>query len=98
VDGAKIDMKVRWPNFAIKLLRLNDSITQGDFLTVEEAAAYLRLNFKTLYRLAKQGKIPVTRVGREWRFSRAALENYVRRHASVSQTSSRCAPDETSMS
>jgi excisionase family DNA binding protein len=68
-------MKVRWPNFAIKLLRLTED---GDFLTVEEAAAYLRLNVKTLYRFAKQEKVPASKAGTQWRFSRAALEKYVR--------------------
>ena len=72
-------MKVRWPNFASELLSLNEKIVaNGDVLTPNEAAAYLKLNRRTLYRLAREGKIPATRIGAKWRFNRAALEQYVR--------------------
>ena len=71
-------MKIRSRNFALTLLRLNETITDSDLLTVEEAAAFLRLNIQTLYRLARQGKISATQVGRGWRFSRAALKDYLR--------------------
>jgi excisionase family DNA binding protein len=49
-----------------------------DICTSDEAAAYLKINRRTLYTLAKQGNVPAMRVGRGWRFSLAALEKYVR--------------------
>ena len=44
------------------------------FLTAEQAAELLRLHVKRIQALARAGRIPATRVGRKWLFSRAALE------------------------
>ncbi|HXG51783.1 MAG TPA: helix-turn-helix domain-containing protein [candidate division Zixibacteria bacterium] len=46
-------------------------------LTAEEAAKYLRLHVKSVYRLAKQGKIPSRKVGGTWRFHRHAIETWL---------------------
>jgi len=48
-------------------------------LTSEEAARYLRLHVKTLCRLARQGKVPACRVGNEWRFVKAQLDQWLTR-------------------
>lgn len=50
-------------------------MTEGspDVLTAEEAAQYLRVSLKTLYRLVSAGKVPGQRVGRAWRFRKADL-------------------------
>ena len=48
-----------------------------DTLTPEEAAAYLRLNAQTVYRLLRDGQLPGVKVGRQWRIRRAALEQYL---------------------
>lgn len=47
------------------------------FLTVSEVANYLRINQKTVYRMLETGKIPVTRVGHQWRFSKDALDRWL---------------------
>jgi molybdopterin-binding protein len=44
------------------------------FLTAEQAARVLRLHVKRVQALARAGRLPATRVGRKWLFSRAALE------------------------
>jgi excisionase family DNA binding protein len=45
-----------------------------DFLTVDEAAALLRVNRKTLYESIRLGQVPgVMRVGKALRIRRAAL-------------------------
>ncbi|WAM26883.1 helix-turn-helix domain-containing protein [Myxococcus sp. NMCA1] len=45
-----------------------------DFLTVEEAAALLRVNRKTLYESIRLGQMPgVVRIGKAVRIHRAAL-------------------------
>jgi excisionase family DNA binding protein len=49
-----------------------------DVLTTTEAATFLRLTTRTLYRLAKAAIIPSAKIAGSWRFSRADLENYVR--------------------
>lgn len=46
-------------------------------MTVEEVAGYLRVGKKTIYRLLKQGKIPVVRVGQQWRFNKASIDNWL---------------------
>lgn len=45
-----------------------------DTLSVEEVAALLRLNKKRVQTLARAGKLPASRVGRKWLFSRARIE------------------------
>jgi excisionase family DNA binding protein len=43
-------------------------------LTVAEVADLLRINKSTVYRMAKQGRLPATRVGRQWRFRKSVLD------------------------
>lgn len=49
----------------------------GAFMTVEDVADMLRINKSTVYRMAKAGRIPATRVGRQWRFRLSALEEFL---------------------
>ena len=49
----------------------------GEFMTVEDVADMLRINKSTVYRMAKAGRIPATRVGRQWRFRLSALEEFL---------------------
>jgi excisionase family DNA binding protein len=46
-------------------------------MTVKEAAVYLRVGKKTIYRLLKQGKIPATRIGQQWRFSKVLIDEWL---------------------
>ena len=48
-----------------------------EILTVPEVAAYLRLSEATVYRLARSGEAPARRIGRSWRFSRAAIQQWL---------------------
>ena len=47
-------------------------------LTVAELARYLRVNMSTIYRLIRNKELPAFRVGRDWRFKREAIENWMR--------------------
>jgi len=49
----------------------------AELMTVLEVAAYLRVTEKTIYRLLRQGKIPATKVGRQWRFEKASIEEWL---------------------
>lgn len=49
----------------------------SSFMTVEDVAEMLRINKSTVYRMAKAGRIPATRVGRQWRFRLSALEDFL---------------------
>ncbi|MBT9133766.1 MAG: putative DNA-binding proteinA [Firmicutes bacterium] len=49
----------------------------GDVLTIEELAAYLKIPKSTLYKLVREGKIPSQKVGRHWRFRKAAIDHWL---------------------
>ena len=49
----------------------------NDILDVEGAATLLGVSASTIYHLAQQGKIPATRIGREWRFAWQNLVQWV---------------------
>jgi len=46
-------------------------------MTVEEVADYLRVTEKTIYRLLNRGSIPATKVGRQWRFNNASIDEWL---------------------
>lgn len=48
-----------------------------EILTIKEIAEYLKLNEKTAYRLASEGKLPGFKVGGSWRFKRIDLEKWI---------------------
>jgi len=49
------------------------------FLTTEEVLAYLNTTPRTIYRLIRSGELPAVRIGRQWRFRRADLDQWVER-------------------
>src|SRR5689334_35514 len=49
-----------------------------NLLSAREAAGLLRLNVKRVQRLARDGRLPATRVGRKWLFPEAELESLLR--------------------
>lgn len=50
--------------------------TNGAILTIEEAAKYLRVSKSTLYKLVREGGVPGQKVGRHWRFSKSAIDQW----------------------
>ena len=46
-------------------------------LTIDELSGYLKIPKSTLYKLAQEGKIPRQKVGRHWRFRRAAIDRWL---------------------
>ena len=70
----------------------------SDVLTLEEAAAYLRLPPETIAREAAQGHIPGRRIEEAWRFLKAAIDDWLRSHDSrllLLQQAGALADDET---
>ena len=45
----------------------------NEILTASEVADWLELNLETVQRAAKSGRLPARRIGKEWRFLRAAV-------------------------
>ena len=53
------------------------SVERTDSLmTVHEVSEYLKLAESTVYRLAREGRLPARKVGGVWRFSREVLEEW----------------------
>ncbi len=51
---------------------------EEEIFTVNELSKHLRVHPTTIYRLLRRGLIPGFRVGSNWRFSRAAIEEWER--------------------
>jgi len=52
-----------------------------ELMTLEEVAAYLRVTEKTIYRLLKRGGIPATKVGHQWRFNKASIDEWLHQNS-----------------
>jgi excisionase family DNA binding protein len=50
---------------------------QKEILNVEEACQLLGISSKTFSKILKEGDIPGRKIGREWKFSRQALIDWV---------------------
>jgi len=48
-----------------------------EILTPREAAEYLSVHVRTIYRLAKNGDIPGRKVGGSWRFKKDVLDEWL---------------------
>lgn len=48
-----------------------------EILTIEEVAKYLKLKPQTIYKWAQDGQIPGTKLGKEWRFRRSILDEWI---------------------
>lgn len=51
--------------------------SDGEILTLEEVAAYLKAGKRTVYRFAQNGDIPAFKLGGTWRFRRSELERWI---------------------
>ncbi|HJN17619.1 MAG TPA: helix-turn-helix domain-containing protein [Armatimonadota bacterium] len=71
------------------------AIELPDVLTIDEVAGYLRISKSSAYRLARQGDMPGQRVGGSWRFSRVAVEEWLRSSGGSESEGSPAAGDAT---
>lgn len=49
----------------------------NEILTVKEVADYLKVNERTIYRLATSGELPAFRVGASWRFRLNEIDAWI---------------------
>jgi excisionase family DNA binding protein len=49
-----------------------------NWLTLEEAAKYLKMGKSTLYDLARKRNVPAHKMGREWRFDAEELDEWLK--------------------
>lgn len=61
----------------------------ANILTLSEAASYTRVSARTMRQLARDGRVPARKVGREWRFLRSALEAWLADPAAASAPAER---------
>jgi excisionase family DNA binding protein len=50
---------------------------EGEILTLDEVAAYLKAGKRTVYRLAQKGGIPAFKLGGTWRSRRSELDRWI---------------------
>ena len=55
-------------------------------MTIAELADYLQLHPLTLRNLARAGKIPMFKVGRQWRAKRALLDKWIKEQSNQETT------------
>ena len=51
----------------------------SEVLTIDELAAYLKISKSTLYKLAREGRVPSNKVGRHWRFQKRSIDRWLER-------------------
>ena len=59
-------------------------------MTVKEVADYLKVNERTVYRMAAAGKIPAFKVGGSWRFKQVELEKWIETQSNNTSGSEAC--------
>jgi excisionase family DNA binding protein len=57
-----------------------------EIMTPREAAEYLSVHVRTIYRLVKNGDIPGRKVGGSWRFKKNALDDWLSLRENPSST------------
>ncbi len=48
-----------------------------EIMTLEETAKYLRIGKSTLYKMAREGKIPVAKIANQWRFRKEDIDKWM---------------------
>jgi excisionase family DNA binding protein len=56
-----------------------------DIMTLPEVAEYLRCSPSTIYRMVHRSQLPCFKVGRDWRFIRAAINAWINRPTEMKQ-------------
>ena len=52
-------------------------LNEKNFLNVGELSKYLDSSLSTVYKLAQNGEIPAQKLGRQWRFSREKIDEWI---------------------
>ncbi len=62
----------------------------GEIMTLEETAKYLKIGNSTLYKMAREGKIPAVKIANQWRFRKEDIDKWlqemINREILISQT------------
>jgi excisionase family DNA binding protein len=52
-------------------------VSDDEILTVTEVARFLRVPKSTVYKLARVGELPASKIGKHWRFLRRDLHQWL---------------------
>ncbi|WP_036190047.1 helix-turn-helix domain-containing protein [Marinobacterium lacunae] len=50
---------------------------QDQVMTLEELSLYLKLPKSTVYKLVQEGRIPGQKLGKQWRFGKQAIDQWL---------------------
>jgi excisionase family DNA binding protein len=53
-------------------------MADGEILTVGDVARFLRVPKSTVYKLARVGELPASKIGKHWRFLRRDIHEWLR--------------------
>ncbi|MBN1850303.1 MAG: helix-turn-helix domain-containing protein [Deltaproteobacteria bacterium] len=72
-----IKYSVCYTNVLLKAIKERRGIVDKDILTINEAAAFLKVGKRTIYKLVQEGKIPAKKVLNKWRFEKERLIKWI---------------------
>jgi len=49
----------------------------SEIMTLEETAKYLKIGKSTLYKMAREGKIPAVKIANQWRFRKEDIDKWL---------------------
>ncbi len=58
---------------------------EAKIVSVKEVADFLKITEETVYNLAKEGKIPATKIGNQWRFDLNEIQRLFRQKFSKNE-------------
>jgi excisionase family DNA binding protein len=56
---------------------------QENLLTIDQVAAYLKVDKFTVYRLVSNKKLPAFKVGSQWRFKRNMIDSWLETNSNM---------------
>jgi excisionase family DNA binding protein len=56
---------------------------QEKLLTIDQVAAYLKVDKFTVYRLVAKRKLPAFKVGNQWRFKRKTIDDWLENNSNM---------------
>jgi len=59
--------------------------TTGRYLTADEVADYLNLPVVTVYKYARNGDLPASKLGKHWRFSTRHIDEWIHQNRNVAE-------------
>jgi len=49
----------------------------SEIMTLEDTAKYLKIGKSTLYKMAREGKIPAMKIANQWRFRKEDIDKWL---------------------